>query len=118
MDAIHRLVADAAAVGVGVAVGWSLLLTLAGRTGGEAFVLFQAAVVTVLLVAAASGATLLVTGARPADDLHLLYAVVAIALVPLARSFLRRAAGRPSAMLLAVAFVALGAVVYRLFTTG
>ena len=38
--------------------------------------------------ARASGLVLLAVGARPAEGLHLLYAIVAIALIPLARSFL------------------------------
>jgi len=79
---------------------------------------FQAAVVSLLVVAAASGLIILAGGARPADGLHLLYALVAIALVPLARSFLGRASSRRSNLLLLVALVVLGAVVYRLFATG
>ena len=64
------------------------------------------------------GLVMLAAGSRPADGLHLFYAVIAIALVPLARSFLGRATARASAALLLVAFVALGGVIYRLFTTG
>lgn len=71
-----------------------------------------------LVVTAASGLILLATGARPVDGLHLLYAVVAISLIPLARSFLGRASDRAARALLLAAFVVLGGVVYRLFTTG
>ncbi len=74
--------------------------------------------VSLVIVGAASGLLLLATGSRPADGLHLLYAFIAIALIPLARSFLGRTSGRRASGLLLVAFVVLGAVVYRLFTTG
>ena len=118
LDAIHRLLAYAAAATTAVGIGWSLVLTVTGRVAGPAFEWFQAAVVSVFLVAGASGALLLVEGLRPAEGLHLLYAVVALAVIPLARSFLARASGRAASVLLLVAFVVLGAVTYRLFTTG
>ena len=70
------------------------------------------------VVAAASGGLLLLSGAQPGDGLHFLYAVVALAVVPLARSFLGRTSPRSAAALLLVAFIVLGAVTYRLFTTG
>jgi len=79
---------------------------------------FQAAVVSLLVVAAASGLVVLAGGARPVDGMHVLYALVAVALVPLARSFLTRANDRGTNLLLLVAFVVLGGVLYRLFATG
>jgi hypothetical protein len=118
MNAIHLVLAYLAVVVVIGGVGWSVILAITGRAGGPAFERFQAAVVSVLIVAAASGLLLLAAGARPTDWLHLLYAGVAIALVPLARSFLGRAGGRRATVLLLVAFSVLGGVVYRLFTTG
>jgi hypothetical protein len=99
-------------------VVWSAALARSRRTGGPKFEQYQAAVVSLVIVGAASGLLLLAAGSRPGDGLHLLYALIAIALIPLARSFLGRMRGRgPSALLLG-AFVVLGAVVYRLFTTG
>ncbi len=70
------------------------------------------------VIGAASGLVLLATGAGPAEGLHLLYAIVAIALIPLARSFRGRAKRRAVGPLLLAASVVLGGVVYRLFTTG
>jgi len=107
LDGIHRLLVYAGVAITVAGIGWSLLLVFTGRAGGPPFERFQAAVVSVLAV-----------GARPADGLHLLYATVAIALIPLARSFLGRANGRAAAALMLAAFVVLGGVVYRLFTTG
>lgn len=118
VDAIHRLLVYVAIPFIAAGVGWSVLLAVAGRAGGAAFDLFQAAVVSLLIVASASGAILLVTGSRPADGLHLLYAGIALAVIPLARSFTGQERGRGTAALLLAAFVVLGAVLYRLLTTG
>ena len=73
---------------------------------------------SLVIIGAASGLLLLGSGSRPAEGLHLLYALIAIALIPLARSFLGRARGRGAGALLLAAFVVLGAIVYRLFTSG
>lgn len=118
MDGIHRMLAYAVVAVTGAGICWSLLLVAAGRVGGHAFERFQAAVVAVLIVAAASGVVLLATGMRPAEGLHLLYAVLAVALIPLARSFVGRGGDRRTAGLLLAAFAVLGAVAFRLFTTG
>ena len=63
------------------------------------------------------GALAFVTGARPADGLHLVYGAVEILVIPFARSFLRGEARR-DALVLFVAMVVLGCVIYRLFATG
>lgn len=118
VDAIHRLLAYAAVLGIVVGVGWSVVLVLGWRSAGPGFERFQAALVSLFLVGAASGLTLLLSGARPSDGLHLLYALVAVALVPLARSFLARTSRRDGSVVLLVSFVVLGAVLYRLITTG
>ncbi|MBF6606311.1 MAG: hypothetical protein IVW53_12085 [Chloroflexi bacterium] len=118
MDGIHRLLAFAIVALTVIGIGWSMFSVVTRRPGGPAFERFQAAMVSALVVGAASGLVLLATGARPADGLHLLYAVVAIALIPLARSFVGRESAHRAAALLLVAFVALGAVIYRLFATG
>lgn len=118
MDLIHRLLAWTAVAGVVAGVGWSAALAISGRTGGPAFERFQAAVVSLLVIAAASGLGLLALGARPTEGLHLLYAAIAVGLIPLARSFLGRATGRRATGLLLIAFAVLGGVLFRLFTTG
>ena len=117
MDTIHRLLAYAAAAVTVVGIAWSLLLVLRSRQAAPGFERFQAAVVSLIIVGAASGVLLLLSGARPGEGLHLLYAVIALTIIPLARSFLGRTSERRTAVLLLVAFVALGAVIYRLFTT-
>lgn len=120
IDAVHRLLAYAVVGAAVVGLGWSVVLAVTGRggRGRPAFERFQAAVVAVIVVAAASGLLMLVTGNGPHDGLHLLYAAVAVGLVPLARSFAGPSGGRAGRWLLAVAFLVLAAVVYRLFATG
>ena len=118
IDAIHLVLAYGSAAAAVVGMVWSLGLVATGRAGGRRFEQAQAAIVAVLLVAAVSGGLLLLSGSRPGDGLHLVYALVALAAIPLARSFLGRTSERRAAALLLVAFVGLGAVTYRLFTTG
>ena len=118
LNALHLVLAYAAVVGVVVGIAWAAVLVITQRPGSPAFERFQAAVVAVVIVGAASGLVRLASGARPADGLHLLYAAIAIGLIPLARSFMGRASGRGPAVFLLVAFVVLGAVLFRLFTTG
>ena len=118
VETIHRLIAYAAIPLITAGIGWSLFLAVTRRAGGAAFEPFQAAVVSLLIVGAASGAVLLASGARPADGLHLLYAGVALAIVPLARSFMARRGGRGTAPLMLAAFAVLGALMWRLLTTG
>jgi len=101
-----------------VGIVWSLVLVATGRPGGPRFEQAQAAVVSVFVIAAVSGGLLLLTGSRPPESLHFLYALVALAVIPLARSFQDRTRARSAAVLLLVAFVALGAVTYRLFASG
>lgn len=117
-DAIHRFLAHAIVAAVAGGVVWSAALARAGRAESPRFEQYQAAVVSLVIVGSASGLVLVASGSRPTDGLHLLYALIAVALIPLARSFLGRARGRAAGALLLVAFVVLGAVVYRLFTTG
>lgn len=98
--------------------GWSLALLLSGRPRGPAVDRVQAVVLSIVIVAAASGLPLLATGDRPSDGLHLVYAVVAIGLIPLARSMLGRAGDTGARIQVAATFVILAALVYRLFMTG
>jgi hypothetical protein len=118
MEAIHRLIAYGAIPLIVTGIGWSIIHVVARRAGGAAFDRFQAAVVSVLSVGSVSGAVLLASGTKPTDGLHLLYAAGALAMVPLARSFAGRSGQRAPAALLLSAFVVLGALLYRLLTTG
>ena len=118
MDTIHRWLAVGAVVAALIGIAWSLVLVATGRPGGQRYEQTQAGVVAVFVIAAASGGLLLITGARPKEGLHFIYAAVALAVIPLARSFLGRTTPRRASGLLLIAFVVLGAVTFRLFTTG
>ena len=118
MDGLHRLLAYAAVATTAVGVVWSLLLIARQRADAPGFERFQAAVVSLVIVGAASGTVLLVAGAQPAEPLHLLYAAVAVVVIPFARSVAGRTIERRGAVILLAAFAALGAIIYRLFTTG
>jgi uncharacterized membrane protein len=117
VELAHRVIPYAAVAAVAVGVVWSLALAARPCSGSRLFDRYQVLVVGLFLVAGAVGALLLVTGARPADDLHLLYAAVAIGLIPLARSYVPEA-GRRRTIVILIAFLALGGVLFRLFSTG
>lgn len=118
MDAIHGLLAYSSAAAVTAGIAWAAVLVATGRAGGTRFERAQATIVSIFVITAASGVLILLAGARPAEGLHLLYAVVALAIVPLARSYVRSMSSRGAAVLLLVALLVLAAVTYRLFTTG
>lgn len=63
-----------------------------------------------------TGAAVLIGGPGPKDLLHFVYALVALAVLPLARFWDRL--GRRRALALAVAAVVLAAMALRLFQTG
>lgn len=116
--AAHGIVALVAAAAVIVGIGLSGGLALWGRSGGAAYVAFQAAVVAILIVSAVSGIVLLAAGHSPAEGLHFIYAAIALALIPLARSFFSQSQGRRLALLMLLAFLILGALVFRLDASG
>jgi hypothetical protein len=114
---VHSILADAAVAAVAIAIIWCLILAVTARPGGRLFERLQTVVVLAIALASAAGAVTFALGARPTDGLHLVYGVVAMALLPLARS-LRSGASRHDALLLLAACALLGGVLFRLFTTG
>jgi hypothetical protein len=117
VEALHRVIAFLAVGAVGLGIAWALGLAARRRTAGRTFEAFQAAVVSALVVGAASGLILVATGVGPAEPLHLLYAAFAIGAIPVARSFAGRGGPRAQQLAIAAAFVVLGFMVYRLFAT-
>jgi hypothetical protein len=116
-QAIHEILAVAAIGAVVVGLVWAAVLALTGSSGGGLPGRFQAVLIGVILVAAIAGAAVFVTGARPADGLHVVYGAVAVLLIPFARSFVGGGTRRDRVIML-VAVVALGGVMYRLVATG
>ncbi len=117
MELIHRILGYLAVVVVAVGIGWSLVATRRGSLGGRRLARFQVLVVAVLIVASVAGAGLLITSHPPKESLHLGYAAIAMASLPLARSF-APATDRRAGLATFAAFVVLGFVLYRLFATG
>ena len=117
MEMIHRILGYGTVVAVAVGLVWSVAATRSGASGDRRFARFQAVVVGLFIVAAVAGAGLLITGGQPKEGLHVVYAAVAIALLPLARSFVP-ATDRRAGIAVVAGFVVLGLVLYRLFATG
>ena len=113
VEALHRILAYLAAGAVGLGMGWAVVLIAHRRPAGRTFEAFQAAVVSVLVVGAAAGLILVATGVGPVEPLHLLYATIAIAAIPVARSFAGRGGPRAQQQAIAAAFVVFGFMVYR-----
>ncbi len=117
MELVHQALAYVAVGAVGVGIVWSIVLTLRPTRDHRGIDRFGVGVVGLVLVAAAAGAVQFASAARPKEDLHLVYAAVAIGLIPLARSFII-GNGRREAWVTVAAYVVLGGVLFRLFSTG
>ncbi len=117
MEVIHRVLAYGAVAVVGIGIVWSVGLTTKPATDRRLFDRFGLIVVGLLLIAALAGLAQLVSGARPKEDLHLVYAAIAIGLIPLARSFVA-GRNRREAVVIVAAYVVLAGVLFRLFSTG
>jgi heme A synthase len=117
VESAHRLIgwlvaAAALAVAVIAVIGWA-------RPPLRRHLLDWAVLAAIALVAldALVGAVVVLSGARPADGLHFLYAALALAILPAARFWGGRARG-PRASLLAIAGMVLLGFTLRLFQTG
>lgn len=117
MDSAHQLLAIVAGVAAGIGAAWALVELIARRSFGAAFLGIQTAVFAVLLLGAVTGLFLLLAGSRPADWMHLLYAGIAVAVIPVTRSLVLEVTERRRPVVLLVAFLALGGLILRLFGT-
>ncbi len=112
----HHLIAllvAAAGLGLAVVVALGAGRRQSGRLAADRVILAALALVAVGVV---TGLVVLLTGGRPNDPLHLLYAVVALLVLPVARFWGRL--GRHRTLALGVGGVLLAALVVRLFQTG
>ncbi len=103
------------------AAGLVLVVVVAAGAGRARPVRFAAdrtilAALALVVAGIATGLVVLLTGGGPRDPLHLLYAVVALLVLPVARFWGRLGAHRTLA--LGVGGVVLAALVLRLFQTG
>jgi hypothetical protein len=115
---LHLLLALASLAAMTVVAGEGAVRLVRPRPPGRAAAAVLGAAAIVLGMAAAGGLALLAGGHRPAEWLHLVYALLAFGLVPLADSLAALASPRRRALArLGGALVALG-VIARLFATG
>jgi hypothetical protein len=98
-------------------IGWALVAVRNPALGAHRFARFQALAVVLLIVSSIAGLGVLISGAQPKESLHLVYAAIAIAPLPLARSFIPDTDCRAGIAALA-AFAVLAFVLYRIFATG
>ena len=108
-------VAVATAAGVGLAV--ALVPTLRGLPPPGQVVYLQRALIVATVVAAALGVALYLGGHRPREQVHLLYGVVALLVIPGARRLAVTQPGRRQFFDLAGMALLVG-VLLRLATTG
>jgi heme A synthase len=116
MPALHGL-------GASIVLGAGLLFVigsaLLSRRGGSPWVDRAGMVVAALLAAeAVLGAITWLGGNRPRESLHYLYAVAALATLPIAATFASEAPPRPRAVVMAVAGALLVILTWRLASTG
>ena len=116
MELVHRLLAEASVLAVGLGLAWSLAV-VAGRAARPSLDRYGLMVAAAFLVVAAAGLGSLSAGGHPGEELHYVYAGLAVVLVPLARTFAGGEARRDAWLNLG-AWVVLAAVLYRLFATG
>jgi hypothetical protein len=115
---LHLLLAFASmAVIAAVATEGAVRLVRAGPPGRVASV-GSGAVAVLLGMTAAGGLALLLGGQRPKEWLHLVYALLAFGLVPLADSFAAQATPRRRAVARLVGALVALVVIARLFATG
>jgi hypothetical protein len=91
---------------------------LLDRPPGRPSAALSSIALVLLGMTSAAGLAMLVRGERPKEALHLVYAVLAFALIPLADSLTVRAPLRRGALARLVAALLALAVIARLFATG
>jgi hypothetical protein len=113
-----------ATLGIAVAGVALLFVLVAGITawldrGGHAqIVRLRLGVQALLAVQVVLGALLYLTGARPAEVLHLVYGVAILGVLPLATTFASDAPPRARSWVLAVAGLLILLLAWRLLSTG
>ena len=114
---LHLLLALASLAVMVLVAGEAAVRVVRPRPPGRLAAAGLGAVTILLGMAAAGGLALLLAGRRPAEWLHLLYALLAFGLVPLADSLTTQASPRQALARLLGALIA-AVVILRLFATG
>ncbi|GAC1662747.1 MAG: hypothetical protein NVS9B8_00530 [Candidatus Limnocylindrales bacterium] len=118
MREAHGFVGQVAIVLGLVAAGWSIALVVTRRTPGSLFLANFVWVFLAVAVAAALGAATLVSGAPLRDGLHVVYAVLALGVLPGAMVIASGRPGRQRSIVAAASAVVLLILLARLVQTG
>jgi hypothetical protein len=115
---LHLLLALASLAVMVLVAGEAAVRVVRPRPPGRLAAAGLGAVTILLGMAAAGGLALLLAGRRPAEWLHLLYALLAFGLVPLADSLTTQASPRRQALARLLGALIAAVVILRLFATG
>jgi hypothetical protein len=116
MGQIH---ADTSWLVVGVTAVFTVIAAVCARIGPRPWIDWALrAVAAVVGLQVLLGLLAYASGSRPRTGLHLLYAVAALVVLPLAKRFSSEAPPAPRAAVLAIGGVLMLMIVWRLFATG
>lgn len=116
MASLHAVGALVVFATAGVAM---VIAAIAALRGGARWVdQLRTVVLAVVAVQAAIGAVAYLGGSRPAEPLHVVYGLAALAILPLAGTFASEAPPRPRAWVLVAALAILLVLAWRLSSTG
>jgi hypothetical protein len=115
---LHLLLALASLAVMVLVAGEGAVRLVSARPPGRVAAAGSATVMILLGMAAAGGLALLLGGHRPTEWLHLVYALVAFGLVPLADSLTIQAIPRRRALARLLGALVAAVVIVRLFATG
>jgi hypothetical protein len=115
---LHLLLALASLAVMVLVAGEGAVRLVRAQPPGRLAAVGSGAVTVLLGMAAAGGLALLLGGHRPTEWLHLLYALLAFGLVPLADSLVAQATPRRRALARLLGALVVAVVILRLFATG
>jgi hypothetical protein len=115
---LHLLLTLAALAAIIVVTGEAAVRLVRGRPPGQLASRGLAVALILMAMAAAGGLALLVSGHRPREWWHVMYAGFALAMIPLADSIALRAPARWKALARLIGALVALEVIVRLFQTG
>jgi hypothetical protein len=115
---LHLLLALTSLAVMVLVAGEGAVRLVAARPPGRLATVGSGAVTILVGMTAAGGLALLLAGRRPTEWLHLIYALLAFGLVPLADSLVAQASPRRRALARLLGALIAAVVILRLFATG
>lgn len=118
MSQAHAFVGLVAVALALIAAVWSIGLALTRRTGGALFIGNLIWVVAIVAIAALLGVAAAATVGPPGDPLHIVYGIIAVAVLPGAALVASGRSAREQSIVAAVATTVLLIILFRLVQTG